>query len=278
MITCPQCNASNIIGSMFCDNCGASLPQDAPPSLSTSAAVPPAPLPTPEVVVTTPAPTPAPAVPPVAIPTAAASDKIQCAICGAQNSTASSFCENCGSPLNRVAPPPEPIAAQPTPTPSAPAPSIPPAEAVAPLVPIVAPPPAITPPVVVPPPAAAPVLPKMIVPSSQPPPTGHPRLQVVSNGAYFDLRDYTEILVGRVDPTSDIFPQVDLTAHGGDEGGVSRRHLQITLEGHQYFAEDLKSANGSWIGTQRLAPHTRTPLNHGDQVRLGKVLLSFYAQ
>ncbi|GIL15512.1 MAG: hypothetical protein BroJett039_06850 [Chloroflexota bacterium] len=115
-------------------------------------------------------------------------------------------------------------------------------------------------------------------PASQPAPTGHPRLVVVSNGMNFDLSGYQDILIGRVDPTVNHFPQVDLTAHGGDEAGVSRKHLRITLAGNQYFAEDLGSSNGSWIGTNRLAPNTRTELNSGDQLRLGKLVLNFYAQ
>lgn len=95
---------------------------------------------------------------------------------------------------------------------------------------------------------------------------------------YFDLSGYQQVLVGRVDPTSNHFPEVDLTAHGGDEGGVSRKHLRISLAGDQYFVEDLGSSNGTVLGTNRLAPNTRTALNSGDQLRLGKLALNFFAQ
>ncbi len=113
-------------------------------------------------------------------------------------------------------------------------------------------------------------------PATQPAPAGHPRFVVAATGAYFDLVGRTEILIGRVDPTSNNFPEVDLTAHGGDEGGVSRRHCQVTLAGNQFFAEDLGSSNGAWIGATRLQPNVRTALNNGDQLRLGKLVLNFF--
>ncbi len=71
-------------------------------------------------------------------------------------------------------------------------------------------------------------------------------------------------------------PEVDLTEYGGEEAGVSRRHCRITLEGNQFFVQDLNSSNGTWIGKVQLAPGVRTVLNNGDQLRLGQVLLDFF--
>jgi pSer/pThr/pTyr-binding forkhead associated (FHA) protein len=191
------------------------------------------------------------------MPPPSASDKIKCTFCGNENEVGSAFCENCGSPLA-------------APTPSVPAPL--------PQPPAVPPPPPPATPVSQSVPPAAPSQMIIPTPASQPAPTGHPRIVVVSNGMNFDLSGYQDILIGRVDPTVNHFPQVDLTAHGGDEAGVSRKHLRITFAGNQYFAEDLESSNGSWIGTNRLTPNTRTELNSGDQLRLGKLVLNFYAQ
>jgi pSer/pThr/pTyr-binding forkhead associated (FHA) protein len=112
--------------------------------------------------------------------------------------------------------------------------------------------------------------------ATQPPPAEHPRLTVASSGMYFDISGRIEVLIGRVDPFSQIFPEIDLTAYGGDEGGVSRKHCRITLAGNQFFVEDLNSSNGTWIGTCRLSPGVRTALNNGDQLRLGKLLLNFF--
>ena len=114
------------------------------------------------------------------------------------------------------------------------------------------------------------------VPGTTPPTPGHPRLQVVSNMAYFDIARRGELLLGRVDPISGIFPEIDLTAHGGDEGGVSRKHCKITLAGNQYFVEDLNSSNGTYVNATRITPGQRVPIENGWQLRLGKLVLNFY--
>jgi len=87
----------------------------------------------------------------------------------------------------------------------------------------------------------------------------------------------TEIVIGREDPVSNVFPEIDLTDHGGDEGGVSRRHSRIFIQGTQVFIEDLNSTNYTYVNQQRLTPGQPHPLNSGDEVRFGRVKLSFYA-
>jgi len=87
----------------------------------------------------------------------------------------------------------------------------------------------------------------------------------------------TEIIVGREDPVSGVFPEVDLTDHGGDEGGVSRRHARIFVQGTQTLIEDLNSTNYTYVNQQRLTPGQPHPLNDGDEVRFGRVKLNFYA-
>ncbi len=86
----------------------------------------------------------------------------------------------------------------------------------------------------------------------------------------------TEIVIGREDPVSNVFPEIDLTAHGGDEGGVSRRHARIVIQGAQVFIEDLNSTNYTYVNQQRLVPGQPHPLNDGDEIRLGRVKLNFY--
>ena len=87
------------------------------------------------------------------------------------------------------------------------------------------------------------------------------------------LKDGDEILIGREDPVSGVFPDVDLTPHGGEEGGVSRRHARIFVEGGAYFIEDLDSTNFTFVNKQKLAPKTRQALNDGDEIRCGRVAL-----
>ena len=86
----------------------------------------------------------------------------------------------------------------------------------------------------------------------------------------------TDVIVGREDPVSGVFPEVDLTDHGGDEGGVSRRHARIFVQGTQVFVEDLNSTNYTYVNQQKLTPGQPHPLNSGDDVRFGRVKLTFY--
>jgi pSer/pThr/pTyr-binding forkhead associated (FHA) protein len=86
-----------------------------------------------------------------------------------------------------------------------------------------------------------------------------------------------EINIGREDPVSDIYPEVDLTPHGGEEGGVSRLHAKITVEGGKFFLEDLDSTNFTFVNKQKLTPKVRQPLNDGDEVRCGRVNLTFHS-
>jgi pSer/pThr/pTyr-binding forkhead associated (FHA) protein len=82
-----------------------------------------------------------------------------------------------------------------------------------------------------------------------------------------------ELLIGREDPVSGIFPDVDLTPHGGDEGGVSRQHARLFVQGSDYSIEDLDSTNFTFVNKQKLAPKTRQPVSDGDEIRLGRVTL-----
>jgi len=50
---------------------------------------------------------------------------------------------------------------------------------------------------------------------------------------------------------------------------VSRRHARITVDGDAAVVEDLGSKNGTFVGDVRITGPT--PLNHGDQLRLGQL-------
>ena len=122
-------------------------------------------------------------------------------------------------------------------------------------------------------PAAAPSATAVSAPPAAP--ATAPKLVVEADGQTFDLAGKSEILIGREDPISNIYPDVDLTAHGGEEGGVSRLHAKIFLQGNQYMVEDENSTNFTFVNKQKLAPKTPTPINNGDEIRLGRVALLF---
>jgi pSer/pThr/pTyr-binding forkhead associated (FHA) protein len=96
---------------------------------------------------------------------------------------------------------------------------------------------------------------------------------VAASGAEIPLPASAEILIGREDPVSGIYPEVDLTPHGGEDGGVSRRHAKLYVEGANYLVEDLDSTNFTFVNKQKLAPKTRTPIQDGDELRCGRVAL-----
>ncbi len=86
-------------------------------------------------------------------------------------------------------------------------------------------------------------------------------------------------LVGRSDPHSNIFPEVDLSRFD-PETKVSRRHARIWRKGETFLVEDLGSINGTVLlgrdnDTVRLAPHQPRVLENGDKLRLGETMLHF---
>jgi FHA domain/Double zinc ribbon len=101
------------------------------------------------------------------------------------------------------------------------------------------------------------------------------RLIVEADNQEFDLSGKDTIVIGREDAVSNIFPDVDLTPHGGEEGGVSRLHARIFVDNGQYMLEDENSTNFTFLNRQKLAAKTPTPLHDDDEIRLGRVLLRF---
>lgn len=106
-------------------------------------------------------------------------------------------------------------------------------------------------------------------------PTG-PYLAVVASGAHIPLVEQPESLVGRTDDVSGIYPDVDMTPHGGEDGGVSRRHAKLILDGGNWFVEDLDSTNGTYVNETEVAFKTRTALNDGDALSFGDVEMTFH--
>jgi uncharacterized ubiquitin-like protein YukD len=96
------------------------------------------------------------------------------------------------------------------------------------------------------------------------------------NGHQFPLADKVNI-IGRNDPKSGIFVDVDLKGLVTDPRIVSRRHAQVELEGERFYITDLTSTNGTKLNGKRLVPKEKTPLWDGDTIEVGRhgVLLKF---
>ena len=101
-----------------------------------------------------------------------------------------------------------------------------------------------------------------------------PHLVVVSTGEKILLTEQ-EAIIGREDPISSIFPDIDTTPFGGLEGGVSRKHARVYEKDGSYYIEDLNSTNYTLINKQKVDPSSSQPLAAGDEIRLGRVALLF---
>jgi hypothetical protein len=91
----------------------------------------------------------------------------------------------------------------------------------------------------------------------------------LNDGQTFELRGKLEYLVGRRDEVIGVQPDLDTTAHGGVDAGVSRMHALIHARHEGYFIEDLGSTNETLLNYFRLMPKQLYPLKDGDQLRFG---------
>ena len=99
------------------------------------------------------------------------------------------------------------------------------------------------------------------------------RLTILDSGRDVEVPLTKEVNIGRLDPASASFPDVDLTSDGGLGKGISRRHAKITRRGNEVFIEDLGSINGTFLNRERLKPYLPQTLRSGDELQLGKLVL-----
>jgi len=123
------------------------------------------------------------------------------------------------------------------------------------------------------PPPPVPVVPVAQAPTSAAAPA--PRL-VMDEGKDLPLPiDKPEIIVGREDPISGIFPEIDLTPYGGETGGVSRQHARLNYSAGQWTVTDLNSTNYTRVDGAKIEPNVATPLNDGARLQFGRVAMTF---
>lgn len=89
----------------------------------------------------------------------------------------------------------------------------------------------------------------------------------------------SENLIGRRDPLSNIFPEVDLSKYD-PQTKISRKHARIRWDGNNFLVEDLGSSNGTVLispqkNTFKLEPNNAQILTDGDKIKLGDTTLQF---
>ena len=242
MITCPECQHENVDGTQFCENCGEELP-------SAQAAT-------------------------------ATEAMIKCPDCGAENPADNLACEACGADLHPgaatvITPPISPLdepmdttnqtapitsldmPADETSIGDAPAASTASAGLVAPVSTGAVAPASDT----SAPQSAGDLMPgnvKLVVEQGQ------------SVGAQFVLGD-AQMLVGREDEDADIYPDIDLSDQ--DAGYVHRQHAQINFDNGNLTVTHLGGANKTRINNKPIGDNVPSPLQLGDKVAFGKVVL-----
>lgn len=207
---------------------------------------------------------------------------VKCPHCGTENLDGALFCDECGASLTGAAPSAPAAAPEAPPAPPPAAPAAPAATGTiqcptchhenppearfcencgAALAPAGAP---------------ATAAPASAAPEVAAPPAPAAVLVLADSGTELPL-DFSkgEVLIGRADPVSRVFPDVDLTPHGGYEAGVSRRHCRIFRQGDQFFVEDLGSTNGTRLNGQVIPPNQPYPLPDGATLELGLLRLTF---
>jgi pSer/pThr/pTyr-binding forkhead associated (FHA) protein len=94
-----------------------------------------------------------------------------------------------------------------------------------------------------------------------------------SEGPPIFLSGAHEYFFGRSDPPSGWAPAADLTAYGGEERGVSRRHARLFYRDGGLWLEDLSSRNGTYLNRERLYPERPRAVNRGDEIKLGRIAM-----
>jgi pSer/pThr/pTyr-binding forkhead associated (FHA) protein len=188
---------------------------------------------------------------------------IRCSECSHENLDGLEYCDACGAKLPAGAP------AEPA--------------VVAPAAPVAAsePPPQVE--VSAPTEATVPVAPDTVTvpvaPTPVPAPSSTPSAGTVQNAQLTILRGGTvgkvfplqtgDNLIGRWDPDSGSFPEVDME-HDDPEARISRKHALIKVS-DKITIEDIGSLNGTFVNRgRRLEPGSPAEVKDGDEIIVGK--------
>jgi hypothetical protein len=107
--------------------------------------------------------------------------------------------------------------------------------------------------------------------------TAAPTAQLVhaKSGNALPLSPQMATVIGRFDPSTGVHVDVDLQPVD-PKRSVSRIHARIVHRDDRYFlCEEIGTANGTWVGGERLAAGKEHEIRSGDRLRLGRVDLVF---
>ena len=115
---------------------------------------------------------------------------------------------------------------------------------------------------------------EMPTPVMQAPAEGPEKL-VHASGMEFPLSTGMETTIGRKDPVTGIYPDVDLSPFD-TQRSVSRRHAKIYRRGTKFFlGEEIGTMNSTFLNGVRLETGVPAEIHPGDELRFGVVPLKF---
>ena len=87
------------------------------------------------------------------------------------------------------------------------------------------------------------------------------------------LEGRPEYVLGR-EGHDQVIPDLNLNPYGAKEKGVSRVHAALRRDRSQLLLIDLGSTNGTRLNGKVLAAHQPARVESGDEIRLGKLMLT----
>jgi hypothetical protein len=112
-------------------------------------------------------------------------------------------------------------------------------------------------------------------PAAQVPAEGPEKLVHTSSGMEFPVAAGPETTIGRRDPVTGIFPDVDLTPVD-NQRSVSRRHAKLYRRGSAFFlGEEIGTMNSTFLNGARLETGVPRMVQPGDEMRFGVVVVRF---
>jgi len=97
------------------------------------------------------------------------------------------------------------------------------------------------------------------------------------SGLVFPLAASSETTIGRRDPVTGIYPDVDLTPVD-HQRSISRRHAKVYRRSGKFFvSEEIGTMNGTFVNGERLETGKPAEVKSGDEVRCGVINLFFQA-
>lgn len=104
---------------------------------------------------------------------------------------------------------------------------------------------------------------------------GPERLVHEPSGMAFHLSNGSETTIGRKDPVTGIYPDIDLTPVD-NQRSISRRHAKIYRRGSKFFfGEEIGTMNSTFLNGRRLETGIPSEIKPGDELRFGVVVLRF---